>query len=303
MLYIAGNGRSGSTLLDNILGQLTGFFSIGEVRQIWDEGIVENRLCGCGEPVQECEIWSEVLSQMGSQGTLDGQRIGQLREQLAQTKQLAPMILSPQRYHQRSIAGLDEFLDMTRKLYQTIAQVTQCNVIVDSSKWPTYSFLLSLLPEIDIYVLHMVRDPRACAFSWGRDKEVEPGRPMGTQSVFHSTAYWTVWNPAIRHLWRNQKDRYHFLRYEDFMAQPRSAIQSLIDFLDETVPELPFIDDNTVSMTRVHAISGNPSKFSKGSIQLTIDDEWRHKMSAAKRSLVTAMTWPLLWKYGYLSKK
>src|SRR2546423_11254588 len=56
ILYIAGWGRSGTTLFDNILGQLDGFFSGGELRYVW-----EGRLCGCGVLVSECEIWSEVL--------------------------------------------------------------------------------------------------------------------------------------------------------------------------------------------------------------------------------------------------
>lgn len=302
ILYIAGNGRSGSALIDNILGQLPNFTSIGEVRQIWDEGIVENRLCGCGEPVQQCEIWSKVLQQLASQGITDGQKIAQLRENLAQTKQLVPMFINPQAYKNRSVAGLVEFLDVTLKLYQAIAQVSQCNVIVDSSKWPTYSFLLSLLPEVDVHILHLVHDPRACAFSWNRGKEVELGRLMGIQSAIHSTAYWSIWNPATNHLWKQKKGRYHFLRYEDFIDKPQQKIHEIVDFLGEKAPALPLIDDKTVSMAKAHAISGNPSKFNNGSVRLTLDNEWRHKMSLFKRIQVNAMTWPLLWKYGYLAK-
>ena len=37
VLYIAGNGRSGSTLLGVLLGQIPGFFNVGEVRRVWDE--------------------------------------------------------------------------------------------------------------------------------------------------------------------------------------------------------------------------------------------------------------------------
>jgi hypothetical protein len=50
VLYIGGWGRSGSTLLDLILGQAPGVFSAGEVREIWQSGLVENRPCGCERP-------------------------------------------------------------------------------------------------------------------------------------------------------------------------------------------------------------------------------------------------------------
>jgi hypothetical protein len=301
VLYIAGNGRSGSTLLDSILGELPGFFAVGEVRQIWDEGMVENRLCGCGVPVLQCDVWREVLSHLATQNSFDGQRIAGLREQLAQTKRLARILTAPGQYHRRAVPGLEEFLNATDKLYQSIQHVTKCDVIVDSSKWPTYAFLLSLLQDVDLYVLHFVRDPRACAFSWTRGKELEPGRPMDIQTPFYSTAYWVVWNPVIRHLWRRQGARYSFVRYEDFIANPRLTIENIVKFVGSDVKELPFLDDRTVTTARTHAISGNPTKFVKGPVRLKLDDEWKRRMPVGQRALVTAMTWPFLWRYGYFA--
>ena len=60
VLYIGGLGRSGSTLLDRMLGQLPGFFSAGEIRDLWQRGLRENALCGCGAPFKECEVWTRV---------------------------------------------------------------------------------------------------------------------------------------------------------------------------------------------------------------------------------------------------
>ena len=44
--YIGGWGRSGSTMLDLMLGQAPGIFSAGEIREIWQSGLVENRPWG-----------------------------------------------------------------------------------------------------------------------------------------------------------------------------------------------------------------------------------------------------------------
>ena len=60
LLFIAGWGRSGSTLLDRILGQVPGVFSAGELRDIWRRGALEDRLCGCGSPFRECAVWRKV---------------------------------------------------------------------------------------------------------------------------------------------------------------------------------------------------------------------------------------------------
>ncbi len=60
ILYIGGWGRSGSTLLDLMLGQAPGVFSAGEIREIWQSGLVENRPCGCEQPFRDCSFWQAV---------------------------------------------------------------------------------------------------------------------------------------------------------------------------------------------------------------------------------------------------
>ena len=64
VLYLAGSGRSGSTLLTTILGQLAGFFAAGELRYLWQRGVLENRPCGCGLPVNDCPFWSAVRREL-----------------------------------------------------------------------------------------------------------------------------------------------------------------------------------------------------------------------------------------------
>ena len=52
VLYIAGPGRSGSTVLGNVLGEIEGFFHGGELNFIWEHNLIENRLCSCGAPAR-----------------------------------------------------------------------------------------------------------------------------------------------------------------------------------------------------------------------------------------------------------
>jgi hypothetical protein len=62
VLYIAGEGRSGSTILGRIIGNLNGFVSTGELRLIWQHGLIQNIRCGCGVPFRECPWWTAVLA-------------------------------------------------------------------------------------------------------------------------------------------------------------------------------------------------------------------------------------------------
>ena len=61
VLYVAGSGRSGSTIVDNILGQLDGVGRVGEVRFLWERGMLEDRTCGCGAAFSACPFWRAVL--------------------------------------------------------------------------------------------------------------------------------------------------------------------------------------------------------------------------------------------------
>ena len=44
VLFLAGKGRSGGTLLAALLGQLPGFFNMGERDRLWDWGLVSESL-------------------------------------------------------------------------------------------------------------------------------------------------------------------------------------------------------------------------------------------------------------------
>src|SRR5690349_9744511 len=61
VLSIVGSGRSGTTVLASILGEVDGFTSAGELRWLWERGVVEGRPCACGAVPAECPVWSPVV--------------------------------------------------------------------------------------------------------------------------------------------------------------------------------------------------------------------------------------------------
>ena len=61
ILYISGSGRSGTTLIGNILGQVDGICNAGQIFDVWTRGVESNVLCGCGKNFHECELWREVF--------------------------------------------------------------------------------------------------------------------------------------------------------------------------------------------------------------------------------------------------
>jgi hypothetical protein len=60
LVYIASDARSGSTLLDQLLGGHPAAVSVGELCRLSDF-VRRGDRCTCGEPVHECPFWAPVL--------------------------------------------------------------------------------------------------------------------------------------------------------------------------------------------------------------------------------------------------
>lgn len=172
--YLAGTGRSGSTVLANVCGQIDGWFSAGEIRFLWERGVLADRLCGCGEPFSRCETWEKVL---GAAFPDNPPGAGRMRDDVVAAARMRrlPAILGAAG---TGGAAVDpDLLAVLGRLYVALAETTQSSVIVDSSKLPSYAWLLSQVPEIDLRVVHLVRDPRAAAWSWLRKKDLPDDAP------------------------------------------------------------------------------------------------------------------------------
>ena len=301
VLYVAGLGRSGSTILANTLGQVEGFFSGGELNFIWKHALIENRLCGCGRPSRECPFWGPVFEgEFGGQSESLAREMMRLQYSGARTRHIPMMLTEGGREKIR--ARLGPFLDNTGRLYGAIRSVSGSRVVVDTSKEPAYGYALGMVPGIDLRVLHLVRDPRAAAYSWAKKKRQPDSVDrefMHQKTPTQSAVLWDTWNAAIEALWRRSPKEYLRLRYEDFIADPRSSFESMLDLVGEKGAELPLVGEREVKLGISHTVSGNPNRFDTGAVELKQDRAWTEKMSLRDQRLVTALTVPLLKRYHY----
>jgi len=304
VLYIAGWGRSGTTILDNILGQYNGLLSTGEIRYIWQRGLLENRLCGCGTPLRECTFWRNVLDPVVGNDQAKIEYMAYWTENGLRSRHI-PMLVFPG-VGNRLISRIDTYRYTLASLYQEVKKRSESQVIVDSSKFPTYGYILDSIPNIDLYVVHMVRDPRAVAYSWIRKKEMKDrgsNKYMRGHSPIESTFFWLLWNSTIEALWKkNGPEKYILLRYEDFVQDPKGTTEHILDMVGVSTQEnTPFVDQNTVKLSPTHTVSGNPSRFSTGEVKIKPDDEWKEKLDARSKLLITSLAMPMMHHYGYLN--
>lgn len=303
VLSIVGPGRSGTTVLAGILGESEGALSVGELRWLWRRGLLERRSCGCGLPPAECPLWSKVTARVLARHPVAVSEIAAAQDEVATRRNRLRAIRSAYR-RDTEWPALQLVRGVTGDLVDAVAEEAGVHLIIDSSKRAQDAAVLAGLDGVDQYVLQMVRDPGAVAFSWQRkDKQIrvaEGTRAMATRRVVPSIARW-VENCLSAEALRRQvpADRWLFVRYEDFAAAPRTTIAEVLAFLGEPATT-SFTTESTVVLRPNHTVAGNPNRFKVGEITVRVDDEWRRRLPRASQVLVRLLTWPLLLRYGYL---
>ncbi len=304
VLLIASCDRSGSTVVGNILGSGTNFFHGGEIHHVWGRGLIGNWSCGCGKPFRECAFWTGVMEDaFGGADRVDAQSLAYLR-MTAYSKSNRLLAFSAEG-RQRLKATLGQYLENLDKLCRAIQSSSGARVIVDSSKTAVHGWLLTMLPAIDLYLLHLVRDARGVAYSLGK-KKLHLGAPEQRQMARHGTwkssRMWLRDNLGIESLSSSLAGRSLKVRYEDFVTGPRDVLRSVCELVGEDASQLPPVVDSRVEIQASHTVSGNPMRLETGTLEIRPDDEWRTKMKFHQRAVVTALTWPVLRQYGYLSR-
>lgn len=301
VFYLAGFGRSGTTIMANILGQAEGLVSVGELYMMWETALVRPNACGCRSLVPDCPFWTEVFEHaFGGFDAIDPRRMNHTLRRYVRTRHY-PFRARPARTKNEP-PDLQFLRSNLGRLYRSIANVSGSKVIVDASKRPMYGRLLAQVPGIELYVLHMVRDPRAVAYSWAR-RRVQPvtGRPAVRMGPIKSSLLWSGLNLIAEKTLGSAENGspYLLLKYEDFASQPKAAYRAALELVDEPVDSNPFISENRFSLSVSHTMAGNTSRFTQGLVDVVPDREWETRMSAWRKLLVGALTWPLMVRYKY----
>jgi hypothetical protein len=294
VLYVTGWCRSGSTIIGNILGEVPGVFHSGELHFLWTNaaGRGSNNRCGCGAELPRCPVWSQILP--------IGRPAGMSADQYAAVVAARQRACARTRHTLRvlrqglSSPGIRAHAELMTRVYHAVADQTGARVIVDSTKIMGEAALLPHLAGVVPRYLHLVRDPRAVAQSWSRQKDYAYVMPAWT-----STAYWSGFNLAAEAISRRHPDRSMLLRYEDFIADPATVTSSLLRFCG-ACDAAPPVTGRTVDLHVNHTVTGNPDRFLTGPTEIRPhDDQWRAGLPRRAKLATLALSWPLFSRYGY----
>jgi hypothetical protein len=304
VISIVGTGRSGSTLVEMLLGQLPGFVDVGELRYLWFRRLVKkgNVLCGCRALLSECPFWERVGREaFGGWDQLDPIETRAL-ERAVERNRYIPLLVQPSAWpaYERKLRAYTALLE---RLFRAIQVVSGARVVIDASKVISHAYVLRRLEQLDVGFLHIVRDCRGVAFSWGK----QVARPETVDGVSYMpqfppasvAARWTSGN-AGAHLLTALGERRAFMRYETFVQRPREELTRVLSSLGEmeAAEGLHFLDKE-VTVEPTHSVCANPMRFRAGTVPIKLDDQWRRDMPRRDVLTVTLLAWPLLRMYGY----
>lgn len=305
MLYITGSGRSGSTLLERVLGGIPGFVNVGELIELFRWVAPSDEKCGCGQPFSGCAFWGEVgRLAYGGWTPEKVSAIASLQRRVARQRRLPQLLTRPRG---RGIGpDLAEYQEQYRRLYAAICEVSGASVVVDASKWPAQGLALAWSPDLDVRLLHLVRDVRGVAFSWAKSGVERPHAAgeratMAVHPVAKTAARWSAFQTEAEVIGR-VVPHYQRLRYEDLVGAPAPTVLETLDRLGLPQPAsaLGHLDGSTATLGTSHGIGGNPSRFRTGAQELRLDEKWRSSMSTRDRRTATVVGLAGLARYRYL---
>ena len=302
VVYLAGSGRSGSTLLERTLGEMPGFVNVGELIDLFRRVAPDGERCGCGQPFADCPFWAKVGAQAfggWDAGLLANTR--QLQRQVARQRHL-PRLLAVRFAGPGFRDAVNSYGAIYARLYRAIARQAGASYVVDASKWPVQALALSRA-GLDVRVIHLVRDVRGVAHSLAKPDVARPHATAGGDVMWHvgpasAAARWVACQSEADLLRRCGVPVAH-MRYEDFVRQPLRAVTDALGalMLPAAAAHLAHITGGRVHLGTSHGLSGNPSRFGGGEVTLRLDETWRQEMSRRDRAMVTAIGLPQLVRH------
>ena len=317
ILFIAGAGRSGSTLVGDVLGQTGSSIHLGELWGMFDYTAASKGgiPCSCGSPFETCDFWSATFETLFGEEWSSRFKNWNFQRNLPHSTKLIWLLFQNKFWfgaHKPLFnAQVEEAVKALKRSLYFICEKEQAEIIIDSSKFGPYAWLLSRDEDVQMIVVHLVRDPRATLYSW-----VSKPIPMydranrqfslRTRTPIEGIVYWMRANLSAIFL-KVMGLPYYRLRYETFVKEPLCAVHNLATFAQKHLFYLEIgaelesqLQDKSLRLHTRHLIGSNPdAKRKVGQIEIKPSGDLKRLIGRGKFYLWTLFFLPWLWWFGY----
>jgi len=269
IIYIMGSGRSGSTLLSNMLGTQAEIVCSGEVynyKNFFESAVSKARLCSCGEKLNECGYWRTVREKIKA---VSGDALVDLKD-----------------------THLKTFAENNYTLFSAMKETSNKSIIVDSSKRHYRLKLLLKSKKFRITIVHLVRDARAYSYS-----NLLTGREKGKSDLeyYKKLLEWQKKNLGIKAIY-GRNPGYIMVRYEDLVEDYSKELSRVMAMCNQTYDESRLFDP---AIKQSHEFSGNRRFISEGLKTIKLDTRYLDNLTSNQWFSGSAMVAPTLAVFGY----
>ena len=161
------------------------------------------------------------------------------------------------------------------------------SVFLDATKLPSRILFMAGIKEIDLRVIHLLRDPRGYCNS---------ARKHLGRSVELASREWASYQDHCEEARRKlPKVRWLRTRYEELCTDPDKHLAELCDFMG--VPHLPAPEGYR---STAHHIIGNKMRSSSDPRRsIRLDEKWRETLSESEQRIVARVAGNQARRYGY----
>jgi hypothetical protein len=314
LIYIASDHRSGSTLLDHLLGRHDRIIAVGELLNLSDHvnqkgiGRTWDWRCTCGKKIGSCGFWSRIIKQYEKKENVDFSGVETAAKD--NSNKFFDLIFSffvfiigcSPKKKQKILRGFyyrekhQEIASNYFKILDNIVEDVGGKFVLDSSKTPEQFFVLlnHHQNEYRIKLIYLVRDARAVCHS-RINRATQSGRHFG---YLNAVISWAKVNLKIINLRSFVKDEdFIMIRYEDLCLETEQTLHNVLRILD-----LPY----TRKLTRLekeerHNIGGSPHRFNLNT-NIQMDERWKSSFTLKKKMIFMVFGAFLNQKLGYGQK-
>ncbi|HET6566626.1 MAG TPA: sulfotransferase [Rhodothermales bacterium] len=308
LIYVASIGRSGSTLLESMLGAHSRMATTGEVH-LWPHELQLGgvRPCGSGKFVQEDPFWMEMLQRVNPMAQRHPQihffrekhNAGRtLRRERLREFESGPVGEQVQQlirqYSHNNYVLFAAFLNLVE---ETVGERPEW--IVDASKDP-YRLLWFIRSGLfNVKVFHLVKNPNGFAYSVTKEW-LESSDPMRDVKRLYYTARqalaWVIQNQLFSKIAQNHMDPadYLLIQYEQLASDPKGTFMRVCEVIG-----CPY-EEEAVARFREGSrftIAGNPMRYDTRGIFL--DEKWKTRLPPSSRRVAELVTSINRAHFGY----
>ncbi len=237
VIFISGSSHSGSTLLDKVLGSHPNGVSLGEVYLTYQKfkekpEQFDNHKCSCGVNGNVCVFWQKIFIIWSSNDVKS--------------------------YNQAYSLMLDHFITVYGKHA----------FLIDSSKYLPAIKEIQNLNDIELYIIHLIKDIRSYIVSQ-IDRAKQKGKYRRFANLKHARS-WYNQNKKIQDYLSSKSMNYINLGYEELCMFPKLALNDICEFIGEPqVLELSKLEND-----KSHLLTGNAMRLDPKKSAIQYDFRW-----------------------------